>query len=52
MSEEMSVKNLNSNVKGYTLYSANDVAFWPRSEWLVDGIIQSINGLSFFFFMI
>jgi len=40
MSEEMSVKNLNSNVKGYTLYSANDVAFWPRSEWLVEGIIQ------------
>ena len=40
MNEILSVQKSNHTSKGYPLYSANDVSFWPRSEWLVDGIIQ------------
>jgi len=40
MIEILSVQKSNHTIKGYPLYSANDVSFWPRSEWLVDGIIQ------------
>jgi len=40
MNEILSVQKSNHTIKGYPLYSANDVSFWPRSEWLVDGIIQ------------
>jgi len=40
MNEILSVQKSNLTIKGYPLYSANDVSFWPRSEWLVDGIIQ------------
>jgi hypothetical protein len=33
-------QNRRVNLKGYPLYSANDVATWPRIDWLVEGIIQ------------
>jgi RecA-family ATPase len=33
-------QNRRVNLKGYPLYSANDVANWPRIDWLVEGIIQ------------
>ena len=40
MNDKLSVNNFSSQTNGYRLFSANDVAFWPRSEWLVDRVIQ------------
>ncbi len=38
--ENPSSQNRRLNLKGYPLYSANDVANWPRIDWLVEGVIQ------------
>jgi hypothetical protein len=38
--ENPHAQNRRVNLKGYPLYSANDIANWPRIDWLVEGIIQ------------
>jgi len=38
--ENLLAQNAQTQLKGYRLYSANDVAYWPRTDWLIDGVIQ------------